>query len=232
MPDADLPFTVCVDVWLLAATGTQPTSARRFAVSGVTSVIAYSANRWYRSPCRVDYSCTWSSRTEGRCSHRYRRAVIAVGSWSAYIHHVERSDEYTHPAYPYQRAQYSLYNVSYATNFALRDPNFPGTGHGDVARMVTADSRQHAEGCAIARGSNHNSEEDWAAAIAAAKSAGPPWSWIPWRIADLTLWTGGVLALAGLLVLAARGTPVYAVLVGLYMAQLSLLPTFTSGLAT
>lgn len=46
---------------------------------------------------------------------------IPVLCWTAYVFHVELSPSYTTPAYPYQRAPYLNYNVSYATNLSLAD---------------------------------------------------------------------------------------------------------------
>ena len=51
------------------------------------------------------------------------------------------SDEYTHPAYAYQRAPYQFYNVSYAENLRLVDPFAPELGpvraRDAVARLGT-----------------------------------------------------------------------------------------------
>jgi hypothetical protein len=48
-------------------------------------------------------------------------AAIPFVGWNAYVLHVERSPSYNSPEYPYQRAPYLNYNVSYATNLALVD---------------------------------------------------------------------------------------------------------------
>jgi hypothetical protein len=55
-------------------------------------------------------------------------SMIPVLAWLGYIHHVESSPSYMHPAYPYQRAEYLFYNVSYARNASLRDPFTPEHG--------------------------------------------------------------------------------------------------------
>ena len=57
-----------------------------------------------------------------RAAVRLLISVIPVLCWQAYVFHVERSPSYTNPAYPYQRAPYLCYNVSYATNLSLVDP--------------------------------------------------------------------------------------------------------------
>jgi hypothetical protein len=63
-------------------------------------------------------------------------AAIPVLVWLGYVFRVERSDGYAHPAYVYQRAPYMFYNVSYATNVALRDPFTPEKGEVRPLRRV------------------------------------------------------------------------------------------------
>jgi hypothetical protein len=55
--------------------------------------------------------------------------VVALGLWQGYVYSVRHGPEYTHPAYPYQRAPYLYYNVSYAENLALRDSFKPELGY-------------------------------------------------------------------------------------------------------
>jgi len=69
---------------------------------------------------------------ESLAKKQFKRAVvrllisgIPVLCWNAYVFHVERSPSYTTPAYPYQRAPYLNYNVSYATNLSLVDAYSP-----------------------------------------------------------------------------------------------------------
>ncbi len=59
------------------------------------------------------------------------RAVIAcipVILWHSYIFSVESSKDYKHPYYAYQRDPWVFYNVSYATNVALKYPFRPELG--------------------------------------------------------------------------------------------------------
>jgi hypothetical protein len=67
--------------------------------------------------------------TESLAKKQFRRAavrllisLIPVLCWQVYVLHVEHSPSYTTPAYPYQRAPYLNYNVSYVTNLFLVDP--------------------------------------------------------------------------------------------------------------
>jgi hypothetical protein len=61
-----------------------------------------------------------------------------------YIRSVEKSPEYRKAAYPYQRAAYMFYNVSYAQNVIYKDPFRPELGKaslGDRLRRFVANAR-------------------------------------------------------------------------------------------
>ena len=64
----------------------------------------------------------------GQAVVRLALVVMAVAAWHVYVASVESSHEYNHPAYPYQRAAYMFYNVTYTRNIALRDPFAPEKG--------------------------------------------------------------------------------------------------------
>jgi hypothetical protein len=55
-------------------------------------------------------------------------AIIPIVLWQVHIWRVTASDEYQHPAYPYQRADYQYANVTYAKNNQLVDPFRPELG--------------------------------------------------------------------------------------------------------
>jgi len=59
-----------------------------------------------------------------------RAAVVLVPLllWQGYVHRVEDSESYRHPAYAYQRAPYQFYNVAYSRNIAYVDPFRPQLG--------------------------------------------------------------------------------------------------------
>lgn len=61
-----------------------------------------------------------------RAAARLLISAVPVLCWNAYVFHVERSASYTNPAYPYQRAPYLNYNVSYAANISLDNAYSPG----------------------------------------------------------------------------------------------------------
>ena len=53
-----------------------------------------------------------------------------------YIHSVERSSQYKHPDYAYQRAAYLFYNVSYQNNVSFKDPFQPELGNASLGDRV------------------------------------------------------------------------------------------------
>jgi hypothetical protein len=55
-------------------------------------------------------------------------AVLCVGGWQAYAWRIKTDPAYTSPAYPYQRAAYQFYNVSYFDNLQYIDPFRPELG--------------------------------------------------------------------------------------------------------
>ena len=63
-------------------------------------------------------------------------ALVPIVAWQAYVGSVERSPEYSRPAYAYQRAAYMFYNVSYARNVVLRDPFTPEKGQVQLIRRA------------------------------------------------------------------------------------------------
>jgi hypothetical protein len=73
---------------------------------------------------------------------RVALALIPVACWHLYVASIERTHEYQHPAYAYQRAPYLFYNVSYARNLALRDPFTPEKGEVRIARRIARNALQ------------------------------------------------------------------------------------------
>jgi hypothetical protein len=64
-------------------------------------------------------------------------ALLPIVGWQAYVAEVQSSASYRKPAYPYQRADYLFYNVSYTTNLSLRDPHRPELGKASVFDLVS-----------------------------------------------------------------------------------------------
>lgn len=139
---AELPFGLVTTLFvLLAARRTGPI---RSLAAGTCAVAAYLLRT-----IGIALLAAWV--LDPLLGRRFRVAVIRAAvaivpilGWHAYVAHVERSPAYTQPAYPYQRADYLFYNVSYARNVSLRDPFKPEQGRAsgrDVARRFLANLR-------------------------------------------------------------------------------------------
>jgi hypothetical protein len=63
-------------------------------------------------------------------------AALPVVVWQAHIWQVTRSDEYSRPAYAYQRAPYYYSNVTYRENSMLMDPFRPEAGRIRLGDLV------------------------------------------------------------------------------------------------
>ena len=72
-----------------------------------------------------------------RAALRGSIAMLPVLGWQAYIAGVQSGPSYATPAYPYQRADYLFYNVTYAANLSLRDPYRPELGKASFADLGT-----------------------------------------------------------------------------------------------
>ena len=72
----------------------------------------------------------------GRAALRAMVALMPLVAWQAYTVHVKHSEAYRHPAYPYQRAGYQFYNVSYLDNLIYKDPFIPERGMIGPAELV------------------------------------------------------------------------------------------------
>ena len=71
-----------------------------------------------------------------RAAVRLLISAIPVLCWNAYVVQVEGAPSYSTPAYPYQRAPYLNYNVSYATNLALVDIYRPESGKATALQLA------------------------------------------------------------------------------------------------
>lgn len=63
-------------------------------------------------------------------------ALLPIALWQGYVVRVQRSEEYRHPAYAYQRAPYQFYNVTYADNMLLLDPDRPERGRATPSALA------------------------------------------------------------------------------------------------
>ena len=131
-------------------------------------------------------------------------AVVPAVGWFSYVHSVETSAEYQHPAYAYQRADYMFYNVSYARNVSLNDPFNPDLGYATTSdrferlfgNMIQV-TRYIGESVSSSRRVWEIEREELAKRVGL--EAGPEW------IVDVPLFALGGLVLVGTGLLVARG---------------------------
>ena len=127
-------------------------------------------------------------------------AVIPLLAWQLYVAQVKSGAEYTQPAYEYQRAAFQFNNVSYLENLTLVDPFIPMKG------TLTLQILFERMGHNLIRLPKHLGE--------AVSSRAGSYNWlnekfsnpsIPTSIVNIALSLLGLLILAGLLLLWARG---------------------------
>ena len=72
-----------------------------------------------------------------RAALRSAIAILPLVGWQGYVAGVQASASYRAPAYPYQRAEYLFYNISYTANLWLRDPHRPELGKASLFDLVS-----------------------------------------------------------------------------------------------
>jgi len=132
---AELPFAVVTCLFFLISRA--DSGRRREGVLGLLAAVAYGLRT-----AGIALFVAWiaESALRGdlrRTAARLVMAALPVLGWHAYVASVEGAPAYTAPAYPYQRADYLFYNVSYARNMALRDPDRPDLGRVSYADLVS-----------------------------------------------------------------------------------------------
>lgn len=151
-------------------------------------------------------------------------ALLVVGGWQGRIAAVEKDPAYSRPAYPYQRAEYLFYNVSYGRNVFLRDIEHPELGNlslGELSERVassllTVPSRL---GQAVSA-----TEDDWAQQRARLRKLPMVGRVFHRGLPDVLLVILGLVVIGGLirqLIQTDRVIPLY---VGAYVALLCMTP--------
>jgi hypothetical protein len=198
---AEIPFALTTMLFLLAAAGkgrwahvsTGPLAIASYLLRsvGVAVLAAWVAESLLRRKPR-------------QLAFRLAVSMLPVFGWQLYIRDVQTSPEYAQSAYAYQRAPYQYYNVSYLENIRYVDPFVPELGvvspMGMARRVTTALVRMPSSlGEAVssrARWSESQLERFNAQAL--------PFT-IPLWIVQVPLVVLGVLAVAGLALLARQG---------------------------
>jgi len=136
---AELPFLL-VSLLFVLWSGTGGSRERPF-LSGLCAALAYLLRT-----SGVALLIAWVGESLLRRNFRRAavRAVIAlvpIVGWQAYIAGVQAGESYITPAYPYQRADYVFYNVTYASNLSLRDPFRPELGKASLRDLAVRVAR-------------------------------------------------------------------------------------------
>jgi hypothetical protein len=160
-----------------------------------------------------------------RAALRGAFAMLPILGWQAYIVGVQASASYTTPAYPYQRADYLFYNVSYAANLSLRDPYRPELGKASLADLgkrvvgnLTRLPRSLGEAVSAER-------DQWQRLLARLPGArGPAWERSGYGVTTFAVAVLGVLVLGGTAVQLARQQWVTALYVLTYVGSACLTP--------
>lgn len=131
---AELPFGLATTLFVLVA-GRQTGPIRSIA-AGTCAVVAYLLRTMGIALLAAWVLDALFARRFRVAAIRAAVALVPILGWHAYVAHVERSPDYTQPAYAYQRADYLFYNVSYARNVSLRDPFKPEGGRASVLEVA------------------------------------------------------------------------------------------------
>ena len=131
-------------------------------------------------------------------------AAVVVLGWAGYTMGVKADPAYAHPAYPYQRAGYQFYNVTYAENMAYVDPFRPELGRatgremlGRILENVRAMPMTLGEGVSVHRGWWRGEVEKINLRVPAAR--------IPMWVADAAMLALCVPVVAGFVLLVLQG---------------------------
>jgi hypothetical protein len=160
-----------------------------------------------------------------RAALRIAIALLVVGGWQARIAAVENDVSYSHPAYPYQRAEYLFYNVSYAGNLALRDVERPYLGKLSVPELAERFGRNLAIMPIRLAQAVCAPRENWDKLVEGVRKVPVVGRHIPRRLIDLWLLLLGALVIGGLVKRLVNGDRLMPLYVGAYIALLCITPS-------
>ena len=219
---AEIPFalvTVCFFLWRR-----RDPAAGREMILGVLAAAAYLLRT-----AGVALLVAWVAeavlqRDAKRAALRIAMALLVVGGWQARIAAVEADGSYSRPAYPYQRAEYLFYNVSYARNLALLDVERPDLGHVSVPQLAERFGRSLLTVPTRLAQAVSAPRENWDKLIQGVRKVPVVGRHIPRRLIDLTLLLLGALVIGGLVKQLVDGDRIMPLYVGGYVALLCITP--------
>lgn len=135
----ELPFALLSLLFLLwsGVDGSRP----RPALAGCAAVLAYLLRTAGLALLVAWVAESLVRREVRRAALRGLIALAPFLGWHSYIAVVQAGPSYAAPAYPYQRAAYAFYNVTYAQNLGLRDPYRPELGKASARQLAARVAR-------------------------------------------------------------------------------------------
>jgi hypothetical protein len=218
---SDLPFAVAATAFFLISRRTSRSAA---AGSGACAVAAY----LLRS-AGVALLVAWvaecaMARDWKRAARRLILAIIPVMGWQGYVFAVEHGATYQQLRYPYQRADYNIYNVSYARLASLRNHVKPELGAATVSERVSRFVRNAALLPVGMAGAVSASRPSWEILMERIKTTPGIRRVIPWRTIPISLWILAGLIGVGLAKQIADGEATISVALAVYAATVCVLP--------
>ena len=131
-------------------------------------------------------------------------AGAAVLAWTGYTSAVKASPAYAHPAYPYQRAGYQFYNVTYADNMAYVDPFRPELGLA-TRRQVLGRILENVRGMPMTLGEGVSVHRGWWRGEVEKLNLRWPELDLPMWVADVPMVLLCIPVVAGFILLALQG---------------------------
>jgi hypothetical protein len=155
---------------------------------------------------------------------RFALAMLPILGWQLYVHHVQNGPDYVRPAYAYQRADYNIYNVTYAQLFSYRDHLAPELGKATAKERILRVPSAIPTIVVVLGGAISAPMTDWEAAVGRVKQIPVLASVVPWRSITLMLALLGALTFAGLIHRLLRGHLRLPIAVLVYSAGLATMP--------
>jgi hypothetical protein len=151
-------------------------------------------------------------------------AVVPVLGWQGYVTSVEHTSEYRAPAYPYQRAPYNVYNVSYSRLASFRDHRHPHRGFVTTRERIVRFFTNAAHLPVAMGGAVSARQEQWESLMERVKAMPRVGRVVPWRTIPLLLGTLGLLICIGLVTEVTEGKPVIALALAANAVLVCLMP--------
>jgi hypothetical protein len=132
---AEIPFALATILFFLWRRQSASTSIGHDLIAGLLASVAYLLRT-----AGVALLVAWVAegvlqRNARQSVLRFAIALLVIAGWQARIASVENDAAYSHPSYPYQRAAYLFYNVSYARNMRLSDVERPELGELSTSQL-------------------------------------------------------------------------------------------------